>query len=282
MQTMRQEPPLIDYLAIGHVAKDKTIEGFALGGTVSYSGRTALSLGLNVAIITSCSDTFDLSALAGIRLHRLASQHTTSFENIYTQDRRIQKITAKATDLDPHVIPEDWRNAKIVHLAPIAREVEPELLNYFSPEFIGITPQGWLRVWDSSDFVQVTRWETIKHLLPKADAVVLSDEDLQFNEEAETEMAKHCRVLAVTKAARGASIYWGDEQCDIPAFEAIEVDSTGSGDIFASAFFFQYHQTRDPVYAGIFANRVASVSITRQGIQSIPTKSEIEDAGLII
>jgi 1D-myo-inositol 3-kinase len=282
MQTMRQEPPLIDYLAIGHVAKDRTNEGFALGGSVSYSGLTALSLGLRVAIVTSCSDTYDLSALAGIRLHKLASQNTTSFENIYTEHRRIQKIAAKATDLDSHDIPEDWRNAKIVHLAPIAREVDPELLNYFSSELIGITPQGWLRVWDSSDFVQVTSWEIIKRFLPKADAVVLSDEDLQFNEEAETEMAKHCRVLAVTKAAQGASIYWKDEYCNLPAFEAREVDSTGSGDIFASAFFFQYHQTRDPVRAGIFANRVASVSITRKGIQSIPTQSEIEDAGLII
>jgi len=277
---MTQEPPLIDYLAIGHVAKDITVDGSILGGTVSYAGRTALSMGLNVGIITSCSDRYDLSALEGIRLHRQASPNTSTFENVYSERGRTQKITAKATDLDLASVPKEWRSAKIVHLAPIAREVHPELLNHFPSAFIGLTPQGWLRRWGSSNDIQLANWRTIKDLLPKADAVVLCIEDLQNNEEAVKEVAEHCRVLAVTKAAHGATIYWDDKHCELPAPEATEIDPTGAGDIFASAFFIRLHQTNDPILAGIFANRVASASITRKGINSTPTRAEIEEAGI--
>ena len=279
---MTQEPPLIDYLAIGHVAKDITVDGSILGGSVSYAGRTALSMGLSVCVITSCPDRYDLSALSGIRLHRQASPNTTTFENFYSERGRTQKLSAKAADLNLDSVPEEWRSAKIVHLGPIAREVDPDLLNHFPSAFIGITPQGWLRNWETSNYIQLTNWETIKDLLPKTDAVVLSIEDLHHDEDAGKEMAKHCRVLAVTKAAQGATIYWDDERCDLPAPESTDIDSTGAGDIFASAFFIRLHQTNDPIPAGIFANRVASASITRKGINSTPTRAEIEEAGIMV
>ena len=277
---MPQEPPLIDYLAIGHVANDVTVDGFRLGGSVSYSGRTALAMGLKVAIVTACSDGFSLKELDGIQLFRQASEKTTTFENTYSHNRRTQKITAKASDLDLSAVPEDWRSAKIVHLAPIAREVDPKLLHQFPSEFIGITPQGWLRDWDSSNYVHHANWETIKDIFPKVDAVVLSLEDLQEEAGAGKAMAKYCRVLAITKAAQGACICWKNEQYNLPAIKSVEVDSTGAGDIFASAFFIRLYQTNNPVQAGIFANRVAAASITRKGINSTPTFAEIIKAGV--
>jgi sugar/nucleoside kinase (ribokinase family) len=277
---MTQEPPLIDYLAIGHVAKDVTVDGFTLGGSVSYSGRTALAMGLNVAIITSCSESFDLSALEGIQILQHASENTTTFENTYAEGRRTQKISAKAIGLDQNSIPDEWRSAQIVHFAPIAREVDPNLLNHFPSGFIGLTPQGWLREWDSSNYVHLINWETIKDFIAKADAVVLSYEDIQYDAESGKTMADHCRVLAVTKAAQGATVYWKNERYDLPSIKSLEVDSTGAGDIFASAFFIRLYQTNNPVQAGIFANMVAAASITRRGINSTPTSTEINEAGV--
>ena len=54
------------------------------------------------------------------------------------------------------------------------------------------------------------------------------------------------------------------------------MDATGAGDIFAAAFFFRLHTTRDPWEAARFATLVAANSITRRGLQGIPTPDEAQ------
>ncbi|HAX70479.1 MAG TPA: hypothetical protein DCY14_12775, partial [Anaerolineae bacterium] len=53
-------------------------------------------------------------------------------------------------------------------------------------------------------------------------------------------------------------------------------DATGAGDIFAAAFFARCVRTRDPWEAARFATQLASYSVTRVGLQGIPTPKEIE------
>jgi sugar/nucleoside kinase (ribokinase family) len=269
---------MIDYLAIGHVAKDLTAEGPLLGGTVSYAGRTAQSIGLRVGVITSCEEDFDLSPLHGIHVFRWPSTSTTTFENIYTQDGRIQRLHSRAMELKLDSVPLEWRDARIVHLGPIAREVDPDIAQLFASAFIGISPQGWMRRWNHSNHIHPLKWKTIKSYLPLSDAVVLSIEDLQNDEAAAREMARYCHVLAVTRAAQGARIFYHGQSLDLPAPEVEEVDSTGAGDIFAAAFFIRLQETNDPHEAGVFANIVASTSITRRGVSSTPTGEEMEAA----
>ena len=55
-----------------------------------------------------------------------------------------------------------------------------------------------------------------------------------------------------------------------------EVDPTGAGDIFAACFFYRLLETRDPWEAARFANQLAAISITRQGLDSAPTVEEIK------
>jgi len=59
-----------------------------------------------------------------------------------------------------------------------------------------------------------------------------------------------------------------------------EVDPVGAGDIFAAAFFSRLQQTRDPWEAARFGTQLASVSVSRRGIEGIPTEDEVK-AGLI-
>jgi hypothetical protein len=80
----------IDYLVIGHVAKDLTPAGPRLGGTASYAGLTASALGCRTALVTACDSDLDLSPLASLACRPVASPQSTTFENIYTADGRQQ------------------------------------------------------------------------------------------------------------------------------------------------------------------------------------------------
>ena len=123
-------------------------------------------------------------------------------------------------------------------------------------------------------------WDQISDMLPNADAVVISMEDLADNLRSAQDMADRCEILAVTDAARGARVFWSGQQRDVPAPAVEEVDPTGSGDIFAAAFFVRLHQTNDPFEAAHFANCLAAASVTRQGLAGTPTMEDIQDAYL--
>ena len=277
---MRKITPLepIDYLVVGHITRDLTEEGPRIGGTVAYAGLTARALGLRVGIVTSWGEEDTLGPLGDIPIANLAADKSTTFENLNAPDGRVQIIHSVASRLDLHLIPETWRSAPIVHLGPVAQEVEPGLVRYFPASLICLTPQGWLRAWDQEGSVFPTEWPEAPFLLSQAGAVVISVEDVEGDESRIEEMASHCRVLAVTEAAEGARLYWHG---DVRRFRRIaikEVDPTGAGDIFAAAFFTRLHSTRDPWEAARFATNLSSFSVTRTGLDSIPTAAEIEES----
>lgn len=56
-----------------------------------------------------------------------------------------------------------------------------------------------------------------------------------------------------------------------------EVDATGAGDIYAAAFFTRLYATRDPWEAARFATQLSAYSVTRTGLESIPTTAEIQE-----
>jgi len=86
-----------DYLVIGHVCKDLKPDGFAIGGTATYSSLTARNLGVRVGVITSTAPDFPLQeTLSGIEVLYLPSAQTTAFENIYLDGVRRQVIHAVA------------------------------------------------------------------------------------------------------------------------------------------------------------------------------------------
>ena len=149
----------IDYLAIGHAARDLTPKGSRLGGTVSYAGLAANALGLRVGVVTSASDRLDLSPLNPLAVHRIPAEQSTAFENTYAADVRAQTISGIAEPLRLVHVPQEWRSAGIVHLAPIAAEVDLQLAKCFPDSFLAVTPQGWMRTWDDEGSIRLGPWD---------------------------------------------------------------------------------------------------------------------------
>lgn len=267
----------VDYLIIGHITQDLTPTGPRIGGTAYYAGRTAQAFGLRVGIVTAWGEESGAERLEGIAVANQVPERSTTFQNIYTPQGRIQKLLHLAPSLDFFHIPELWRRAPIIHLGPVAQEVNLGIARYFPDAFVCITPQGWLRQWDPDGRVLPAPWPEARHILRQASAVVVSSEDLQEDPAALDALAEASPILAVTHGPDGASLYISGGEYHLPAPQVEEVDPTGAGDIFAAVFFAQLHAGRHPLEAAELANRVAADSVTRRGPSGVPTQETIYD-----
>jgi sugar/nucleoside kinase (ribokinase family) len=266
----------VDYLVIGHISCDLTSNGPRLGGTATYAALTARALGLRVGIVTSWGWEVSSNILDGIQIASVTAEHSTTFENVYSSNNRRQILHNVAPDILIDYVPQIWRNASIVHVGPIAGEGKSVLDEGFGASILGVTPQGWMRTWDDGGNVHNCIWSEASHALSKVNAAVISIQDVNGDEQQIDLMAEKCAVLAVTEGAAGARLYWNGDLRRFRALPVEEVDPTGAGDIFAAAFFWRLLTTHDPWAAARFATHLASFSVTRRGLEGIPTREEIQ------
>ncbi|MRR29588.1 ribokinase [bacterium] len=265
----------IDYLMIGHITQDLTPQGPALGGTASYAALTAVSFGLRVGIVTSCRADLNLDIFDGITILRKDAEQNSTFINTHTPAGRIQHIKGVAETINLADIPAAWRDAPVVHLGPIVHEIANDIADAFPNAIIGVTPQGWLRVWDKDGLVSYKRWEDASQVLNHASVVIMSIEDVQGDEDVVSEFAGLVPVLVVTEGAAGCRVYWNGDLRNFRPPQVNEVDPVGAGDIFATSFFIRYQATRDPWESARFATLLAANSVTRKTLAGVPTKEEV-------
>ena len=272
----------LDYLVIGHATRDLRGDSFTIGGTAAYAARTAQALGCRVGVITSADADLELrGALPDILVDRSPAPMTTTFENTTIDGERRQVIHQVAGALTPAIVPDDWRTA-IVHIGPVAQECHPTLVSAFGKAFVGVTPQGWMRQWNETGQVSRCRWSgmEMENVLARADAVVLSLEDVESNWNLAAEYAAQTRLLALTQGADGCTIFADGRSRHFPAPAVDEEDSTGAGDIFAASFFcalqhgLAFARGHSPWTAARFANCLAAQSVTRSGLSSTPRAEE--------
>jgi sugar/nucleoside kinase (ribokinase family) len=275
------QPP-VHYLAIGHVARDLTPEGPRLGGTAAYAALTAGALDYAPGIVTACDPGLDLEALAGVALTCAPAAASTVFENVYSPAGRRQFLRGQAPPLAAADIPPDWLRAPVIHVAPLAQELDPdivlEVVRAAPGAFVGLTPQGWLRQWDAAGQVVTTpaAWRGTPAVLQAARAAVVSIHDFGGDWAIAEQWARAAPVLAVTEGASGCTVFargQGTRQFRAPP--VTEVDPTGAGDVFAAAFFINLYETDDPWASARFANQVAALSVTRAGLAGVPDRSEV-------
>jgi sugar/nucleoside kinase (ribokinase family) len=272
-------PDPIDYLLIGHVTADlQADQSISLGGTASFSGLTAARLGHNVGLVTSCASDLQLDPLTGIQKWVIPAEKSTVFRNEGLEQTRVQHLYSSATRITADHIPAPWRDCQLVHLGPIAAEIDPNIVELFPHALVCLTPQGWYRQADDDGLVRYVDWPEGLALLARADAIVLSIEDLRGDEQKVKELAGICPLLVVTESRDGARVFTEGKVRYFSAPPVELVEDTGAGDIFAACFFHRFHITRDPWEAARFAVQLSACSVTRRRLASIPTLEEIEQA----
>jgi hypothetical protein len=266
-----------DYLIIGHIAKDNTPNGPMLGGTCSYSALTAQRLGRQVGAVTSYGpDIPSLNQLKGVELVVAPAAQSTTFENYYIEGMRCQKWLASSAPLAYIMVPLAWRAAPIVHLAPLVQEIPPALCADFSASLVCATGQGWLRGQDEFNNVIYQPHPDLGTWLSSLDILVLSLADVFGERAILIRLLTSAKLGVETLGPEGCRIYHQGRVSYIPVQPEVEVDSTGAGDIFAAAFFIRYDATVDPIQAAQFANACASLSVKKQGMDSIPNLGQVE------
>jgi 1D-myo-inositol 3-kinase len=265
-----------DFLVIGHVVKDVTDTGWRFGGTVTYAATQASRLGLRAAVVTRAASDVDLAAfLLGVDVALARSEATTTFENRYDGPRRIQHVRAKASPIEPRDIPSDWRKAGIVLLGPVLDEVSIDLAEMFDSSIVAFCPQGWLREVRPDGLVNRRPWPE-SNSVRGADVVIVSDGDIEHDVSVLDRWQAETSIVVVTEGKGGARIYSNGRWRKIGAFPHREVDPTGAGDVFATAFVIALEEKGSVEAAAKFAAAAAGLSVEAQGIEGVATRPEIE------
>ncbi|MEK6221621.1 MAG: PfkB family carbohydrate kinase [Chloroflexota bacterium] len=270
----------IDYLIIGHLTNDLTHPEPRIGGTAAYAALTAHAFGLRVGIVTSWGKEHRSELFDEIQIVNHETNQSTTFENMDTDDGRELILHHKAPDLDYYHIPQLWRSSPLVHIAPVAQEVNPGIVRYFGENQVYMTPQGFMREWNQAGHIKHTDWPEAAYILQQVEAAVISVEDVENNDVYIETLAQALPILLVTDGENGSDLYTQGETTHIPASPMTAVDTTGAGDIFAATLFIQYDTKKNALEAAQFAAQIAGISVSREGLNGIPTQDDLYDIQL--
>jgi sugar/nucleoside kinase (ribokinase family) len=262
-----------DVLVLGHLTRDLLASGgVADGGTALYASVAAQRLGRRVAVF-SAAPARPASLPAEIALALQPCEAASTFENRYGSGGRVQWLHAAAPPLDVAQLPDSWRATRLVHLGPVLQEVPlAAALDAFPQALIVATPQGWMRSWPDELPGRISRapWMPAPALLRRIDLLVMSIEDLQGDEEAGREYARHCGCVVVTRGEQGATLYLDGRPQHVPTTPVYAPEPTGLGDVFAAAMLLAFDETHDHLCAARYATAVAARTAAGRGLGSIP------------
>jgi sugar/nucleoside kinase (ribokinase family) len=265
------------FLVVGNAARDLVPGGWRLGGTISFAAVQAHRLGYTVGIITRAGAELDVAAeLPFAAVVQLSSPQTTVFENVYHEGHRTQHIRSSGAPIEKSDIPDAWRAAPIVLLGPVWAEISAGAGTLFDhATLVGVSAQGWLRSSEVDGRVVHAPWHG-DPFWTGCDVIFVSDEDLADGEDVLERWAADVPVIAMTESWRGLRVYADGHWRRMPSFPEDEVDPTGAGDTFATAFLIRLHETGDIEAAARFGSAAASLSVSGIAATAIPSRAEIE------
>jgi sugar/nucleoside kinase (ribokinase family) len=277
-----------DYVTIGHVTLDVIADApdgprTQPGGGAFYSALQAARLGLRTLIVTQGVAQEIRTLLAPyereLELYVIDAERTTTLHTSGAGSRREQRLLAWAGAIER--LP--TLNARIVHLAPVARETPTRLPGRH--EFVGITPQGLIRQWQAGQGptpagaagAPIAPVALERAQLPASfQAAVVSATEREHCP-ALFDAAEHLEaVVAVTDGERATTVFTPEPLLTDPPPALTATDDLGAGDVFAGAFFTRLYEGKSPLAAATFANAAAATRVGGHGPAALANRAQVE------
>ena len=269
------------FVALGHVTNDLirspggAAEGkLAPGGSALYAALAAAHLGARATIVTSCGEDFtgtEVLEQAGVELLAIPAEATTCFENRYdAAGARTQRVLARAGDLTDIAASGD-----IVFACPVIGEVTDTALHYPAEVLVGAGLQGWLRATDELGHVRASGLGQTR-VLEEASVVFVSRDDIGGDEAALERIVNGSALVVYTLGEGGCELHENGMRQRVFAHPTKQVDPTGAGDVFATAFLIGAARGMPPTEAAMFGCCAASVVIEAIGASALHRLGEID------
>lgn len=264
-------------LAVGHVTHDVYANGVRAGGSAFFGAQASRALGARARLVSAVGDDFErYGELLGLDVHLTVEGSTTTFENSYRGLARSQRIAAVCRPVTPEALPEPWRQADVLFLAPVIGEVEPRVwLDAIDAPVIGLGLQGILKRPGAASrrMRSVARrpFDLCSSVLERLGAVFLSDRDIGEFGSADllARLRRSVPLVIVTRGAEGAILFHRRTECRVGAFPAFEKDPTGAGDVFASVFLLALAEGADAREAARLGSAAGSIAVEAEGGSSL-------------
>ncbi len=263
-------------LVCGQVTLDRAPEGLRPGGSVTYAGLAWRALGARVRVLTAAGPDFPAEALGGLEVLRVPSPRTTIFENRHAADgSRTQRVEAAAVRLDPAQLPPAWREADVLHLAPVLGELDVAAFRVaVRARLVGLGMQGLVRVVGPGGAVTQPPLPLDPAALRGIDVAFLGDDDLVGQGDLVARITPVVPLVVLTHGARGCEVLQGGRSRWVGIHPAREVDPTGAGDAFAAGFLLALSRGASPPEAARLGAAAGSIAVEGRGIEALARVAE--------
>jgi sugar/nucleoside kinase (ribokinase family) len=274
------------------VVGDLTLDVFGpsaggTGGSVYYAAHALAGLGADVRVLTSLAGpeahqktfrvrpTIRCSHEPGrIEVVALRAPEPLVFTNVVERGSRRQRARGPAALLVPEALPDSWRAADLLLLAPVLGELDPaEFVRSVRATTVGLCVQGLVR--DVRDGFVIPR-----QLQPDAAALggihvaFLGDDEAAGQPELADALAALVPVVAWTHGARGSEVRARGRTLRAGVHPAREVDPTGAGDVYAAAFLLSLARGGSLEDAARLGAAAASIVVEGLGGDALPRVAE--------
>lgn len=183
-------------------------------------------------------------------------------------------VVKGANDLvTPHYVKKSESLIKQADMVLIQQEIPEETVEYVSelckeldvPLLLNPAPARPLskKVIDSASYITPNEHE----------AAVLFD-----GRSTESALKQYPNKVFITEGKEGARYFDGKKEITVPSYTVEAIDTTGAGDTFNAALAVALAEGKSITESLQFANRAASLSVTKFGAQGgMPNRSEVEE-----
>ncbi|MCX7546514.1 PfkB family carbohydrate kinase [Xanthomarina sp. F1114] len=255
-----------------------------LGGAATFIGLAASQFNVDASVVSIVGGDFpkeyldllsdrniDISGVEIVKEGKTFYWSGKYHNDMNTRDTLATELNVLA-DFNP-VVPEDYKNAKVVMLGNLHPNVQMSVLEQMKekPELV---------ILDTMNFWMDCALEELKAVINKVDVITINDEEArQLTGEYSLVVAARKihkmgpKYVVIKKGEHGALLFYKDNVFFAPALPLEEVfDPTGAGDTFAGGFAGYLAKTEDLSFenmkkAVIYGSTLASFCVEKFGTE---------------